>query len=351
MRSFYYIPDAALSAVIMVAVSVLISPPSVFIQFFKINLWDFLSSQVALWVTIFVSVEAGIAAGVGFSLVVLLFRIARPNFHVLRQLKDRPDVFVDSEVGTSFETVNAPHGILIFRIEESATFPNADTFKTWVLEEVYKYTRFGGRVKAQSEKLWSDDLEVQIQKLRKVAHGSDSNVADDDLPRLRAIIFDFAAVNNIDSTGLQSLFDLRDLLKDYAGVTDYPDTFFEVHFVNIQANVLNTLELSGLTRPVDPIALQKVEVLEDSKAANVDHGPSMKVPAGTISILGTSPFLKEEGLVHLTVRDAIDAILIRAETWGKTTSAARDEVQSGSDSDSSSAHKEHKEDKAEIDYV
>ncbi|KAG0264873.1 hypothetical protein BGZ95_003512, partial [Linnemannia exigua] len=140
---FFYIPDAALSAVIMVAVSTLISPPSVFYQFFKINLWDFLSSQVALWVTIFVSVETGIAAGVGFSLVVLLFRVARPNFHVLRQLKNRPDVFIDASVDSNLETVPAPHGILVFRIEESTTFPNTETFKTWVVEEAYKYTRFG----------------------------------------------------------------------------------------------------------------------------------------------------------------------------------------------------------------
>ncbi|KAG0238485.1 sulfate transporter family-domain-containing protein [Mortierella sp. GBAus27b] len=344
--AFYYIPDAALSAVIMVAVATLISPPSVFIQFFKINLWDFLSSQVALWVTIFVSVETGIAAGVGFSLVVLLFRIARPNFHMLRQLKDRPDVFVDTKVGTSFETISAPHGILVFRIEESATFPNADAFKGWVLDEVYKYTRFGGRVKSANERLWSDDLDVHISNLRKAAHGAGSGITDNDLPKLRAIVFDFAAVNNIDTTGLQGLFDLRDLLKDYAGVTDYPETFFEVHFVNLQANVLHILELSGITRPVEPIALSKVEVLEGG-VDSVDHGPSLKVPAGQISVSGASPFLKEEGLVHLTVRDAIDAILIRSQTWSSSLPAREEGNQSGSDSDSASGHK----DKTEVSYV
>ncbi|KAK3825561.1 MAG: sulfate transporter family-domain-containing protein [Benniella sp.] len=346
--AFFYIPDAALSAVIMVAVSVLISPPSVFIQFFKINLWDFLSSQVALWVTIFVSVEAGIAAGVAFSLVVLLFRIARPNFHVLRQLKDRPDVFVDSEIGGNFETVSSPHGVLVFRIEESTTFPNSDAFKTWVLDEVYKYTRFGGRPKATNEKLWSDDLEVHIRNLRKAAHGAQSNITDDDLPRLRAIIFDFSAVNSIDTTGLQGLFDLRDLLKDYAGVTDFPETFFEVHFVGIQANVLRILELSGITRPVTPVALGKVEVLDGKdESKNVDHGPSMKVPSGALSLAGGSPFLKEEGLVHLTVRDAVDAVLIRAESWGGVAPSGAEGNNSGSDTDSNSGLK----DKTEIHYV
>lgn len=356
IRSFFYIPDAALSAVIMVAVATLVSPPSVFYQFFKINLWDFLSSQIALWVTIFVSVETGIATGVGFSLLVLLYRVARPNFHVLRQLKDRPEVFVDESVTNSFETVAAPHGVLVFRIEESTTFPNTEAFKTWVVDECYKYTRFGGVVKPISERLWSDDLEVHIRKLRQIAHGKESNITDDDLPRLRAVILDFSAVNNIDSTGLQGLFDLRELLRDYAGVDqEAPENqrkFFEMHFVGIQANVLRVLELSGITRPVGPIALQKVEVLDDghshmatstpqtptgehlqnldnsgfedvreTKEFRVDTSRAEPAPgdigAGALSLngLGSSPFLKGDGLVHLTVRDAVDSVLIRASHW------------------------------------
>ncbi|KAF9111319.1 hypothetical protein BGX27_005107 [Mortierella sp. AM989] len=342
---FFYIPDAALSAVIMVAVVGLVSPPTVFYQFFKINLWDFLSSQIALWVTIFKSVEIGIASGVGFSLLVLLFRIARPKFHVLHQLKDRPDVFVDTTIDSTFDTVPAPHGVLVFRIEESTTFPNTETFKTWVVEEAYKYTRFGGKAKAAKEKLWSDNMDIHIHDLRKIAHGPDSNITDDDLPRLRAVILDFSAVNNIDTTGLQGLFDLRDLLKEYAGAVDYPESFFELHFVGIQANVLHILELSGITRTTEPIAFQGVDVIENgediekisrtdseqtietvngsqTKELKIEATNPRPLPGGNgaaaLSITGagsSTPFLKEKGLVHLTVRDAIDSVLIRAEAW------------------------------------
>ncbi|KAF8980072.1 hypothetical protein BGZ46_004660 [Entomortierella lignicola] len=338
--AFFWIPSAALSAVIMVAVFTLISPPTVFLQYYKVNIWDFLSSQIALWVTIFVSVETGIASAVGFSLVILLYRIARPNFRLLRQLKDRPDVFVDDYIGSTLDTVASPHGVLIFRIEEATTFPNTETFKNWVVEEVYKHTRFGGRVKTASERLWSDDLDVKIRGLRKVAHGHDSNVTDDDLPKLRAVIFDFSAVNNIDSTGLQGLFDLREMLKDYAGVTDHPSTFFEVHFVNIQANVLRSLELSGITRPIGPIALQKVEVLDEVNANEITEkkalGPN-DIGSAALSINGVSPFIKEEGLVHLTIRDAIDSILIRSENWEKNTPQTLENAES--DSDAYSGHK------------
>ncbi|KAG0093387.1 hypothetical protein BGZ93_000064 [Podila epicladia] len=345
--AFFYIPDAALSAVIMVAVSTLISPPSVFIGFFKVNLWDFLSSQVALWVTLFVSVETGIAAGVGFSLLVLLFRIARPNFHQLRQLKDRPEVFVDASVGNTFETVSAPHGVLVFRIEESTTFPNTEAFQNWVVDEAQKYTRFGGKVKSAKEKLWSDDQEVHVRNIRKIAHGEHSNITDDDLPSLRAVIFDFAAVNNIDSTGLQGLFDLREILRDYAGSTDYPEIFFEIHFVGIQANVLRILESSGITRPSNPIALQRlenVEVLENSDSPDI-QALEIKGTIPAPSIGGTSPFLKEQGLVHLTVRDAVDSVLVRAQAWERDVGVA-EETNPASDSDSST----HK-DKTAIHYV
>ncbi|KAG0038416.1 hypothetical protein BGZ82_000298 [Podila clonocystis] len=344
--AFFYIPDAALSAVIMVAVSTLISPPSVFIGFFKVNLWDFLSSQVALWVTLFVSVETGIAAGVGFSLLVLLFRIARPNFHQLRQLKDRPEVFVDASVDNTFETVSAPHGVLVFRIEESTTFPNTEAFQNWVVDEAQKYTRFGGKVKTAKEKLWSDDQEVHVRNIRKIAHGEHSNITDDDLPRLRAVIFDFAAVNNIDSTGLQGLFDLREILRDYAGSTDYPEIFFEIHFVGIQANVLRILESSGITRPSNPIALQRlenVEVLENDSPDIQAVEIKGSIPAPSIG--GTSPFLKEQGLVHLTVRDAVDSVLVRAQAWERDVGVA-EEINPASDSDSST----HK-DKTAIHYV
>ena len=171
------------------------------------------------------------------------------------------------------------------------------------------------------------------------------------------MILDFSAVNYIDSTGIQGLFDLRELLRDYAGVDqEVPEDqrkFFEMHFVGIQTNVLRVLELSGITRPVGPIALQKVAVLDDDHIHTADTPPrptdehlqnldnsdieighetkefrvdaSRTGPApgdtgtGALSVngIGSSPFLKGDGLVHLTVRDAVDSVLIRASHWGE----------------------------------
>ncbi|KAK3815507.1 MAG: sulfate transporter family-domain-containing protein [Benniella sp.] len=347
---FYYIPDAALSAVIMVAVSGLVSMPKVFREFFNVNLWDFMSSQVALWVTLFVSVEVGIAAGVVFSLVVLLFRVARPQIRLLKPLRTRPNVFVASSTYSTsniiLDTVNPPPGILIFRMEESATFPNVETFKIWAQDEVYRHTRFGGRARTAQDRLWSDDLELRIQQLRIQgrrsgrARQSMIPLEDQDLPYLRAVILDCSSMNNIDTTGLQGLRDLKENLKDYAGARNDPDVFFELHFVDVHDSVLPILERSGLTRAnPDPMAMQlrKFQVsrpTHDMESGNPldsedeDNAPSDRdsllssrshhssSSSASLKAIGSVPGL--DSLVHLTIPDAIDAVHFHLDQWQRT---------------------------------
>ncbi|KAF9103484.1 hypothetical protein BGX27_010553 [Mortierella sp. AM989] len=334
----FYIPDAALSAVIMVAVSGLVSPPDVFQEYFNVGLWDFLASQVALWVTLFVSVEAGIAAGVGFSIIVLLFHIARPQLRVLQPLRTRPDVFVTTSNSASefaysriLDTINPPPGVLVFRMEEGAIFPNMGTFKTWIRDEVYRYTRFGGVAKTAEDRLWSDDLEIHIRRLRSQRSYGRSRafdfklqdtIEDEDLPYLRAVILDCSAMNHIDSTGLQGLRVLIDNLQDYAGARDNPEIFFEFHFVAVQDSVLPILERSGLTaRSSVPTTLQQLCQIHIHGSRNHDghslatgHSHRKSTSYNTFKAIGSVPL---NSLVHLTIRDAIDAVLNHAESWKK----------------------------------
>ncbi|KAI9597837.1 sulfate transporter family-domain-containing protein [Syncephalis fuscata] len=73
---------------------------------------------------------------------------------------------------------------------------------------------------------------------------------DSDLPFLRAMIFDFRSVNNIDASGLQMLFDLRKELYEYSGAQLNSNHWFEMHFVAVKPHVLRVLELSGVTEPM-----------------------------------------------------------------------------------------------------
>src|SRR6201999_1813888 len=69
--AFYWIPKATLSAIVICAVWPIILPPKVFYKYWQTSFSDFIGSMVAFWVTLFVSVEYGIAAAVAYSVLYL----------------------------------------------------------------------------------------------------------------------------------------------------------------------------------------------------------------------------------------------------------------------------------------
>ncbi|KAI5955173.1 SUL2 [Candida jiufengensis] len=77
--SFYYIPKAVLSAVIIHAVSDLIANYKVTWSFWRISPIDCGIFLIAVILTVFVTIEAGIYFAIAASVVVLLFRVAIPN--------------------------------------------------------------------------------------------------------------------------------------------------------------------------------------------------------------------------------------------------------------------------------
>ncbi|KAI3404625.2 SUL2 [Candida oxycetoniae] len=77
--SFYYIPKAVLSAVIIHAVSDLMANYKVTWSFWKISPIDCGIFLIGVILTVFVTIEAGIYFAIAASLVVLLWRIALPN--------------------------------------------------------------------------------------------------------------------------------------------------------------------------------------------------------------------------------------------------------------------------------
>src|SRR4051794_13066255 len=74
--ALYWIPKATLAAIIVTAVYHLFGPLSVFYQFWRTSLADFIASMICFWVTIFVSAEEGILFAVVFSVAYTLVRAA-----------------------------------------------------------------------------------------------------------------------------------------------------------------------------------------------------------------------------------------------------------------------------------
>ncbi|KAJ3040187.1 hypothetical protein HDV00_011283 [Rhizophlyctis rosea] len=251
---FYYIPTASLSAIIMSAISELITRPHLLKQLWEIQFIDLFAFILALVITFFFSIEIAIYTSVCFAVLVLLYRLARPSFAVLERTPG--GYWVNTKYhrlreGSPF--MPPPEGVLVVRLEESLTYPNSNYLAEKVKDVVVERTRFGGKVRRVGERLWcdvADERRREKERVRKEkremgkhsemdlesgAGGVEGGVVDveavrvdgDDTtkpvkPILHTLVLDFSAVNGLDSTGVQMLVDLRRDVETYAGgVVDF----------------------------------------------------------------------------------------------------------------------------------
>ncbi len=84
---FYYIPNAALSAVIIHAVGDLITPPNTVYRFWRVNPFEVLIFFVGVLVTVFSTIENGIYCTISISAGMLLFRILKGKGRFLGRVK------------------------------------------------------------------------------------------------------------------------------------------------------------------------------------------------------------------------------------------------------------------------
>lgn len=316
--AFFYISNATLAAVIFLAVIQLVAGPKAWYQLWRLSFWDFLGGQLAFWITLFYTVEIGIYVSVGYSVVVLLWRVARPSLRTLGEVIEDPvtkeklsGVYVDAR-DPNFDTrsIQSVPGVLILRLEESFTFPNSRYIKNQILKQVYAFTN--GRMEEQKRN-WNSNLSERVAEIRRRA-GTDTRA--DTLPHLRGLILDFSAVNHLDSTGLQTLFDLRSELQDYAG----DGRPFEMHFVSVHSSVLRILELADVAAPIDrperapPSAtiIRLPLVRGDSRpaTANRPHGP-FEIHHHVGPRPSRNHYDEESGVTH---RSSCDDVVVHSES-------------------------------------
>lgn len=183
---FYYLPNAVLAAIIMVAVYSLIDIKEAK-NLFKVNKVDGWTWMLTFLATLFIGIEQGIIIGVIFSLIVFIRRSAYPHVaelgylpdqQVYRNMKRYPEAEVDPEV-------------LIFRVDESLYFANM-TF----LED-----KLCARVAEKPETKW--------------------------------VVFDFSSVNSIDAVAVHALEELME--QCHSGKV-------EIVFAGIKNTVLDVLK-------------------------------------------------------------------------------------------------------------
>lgn len=247
--AFFYIPNAVLSALIIHAVADLVASPKQSFGFWRVSPLEYIIFVGAVLWSLFYSIEAGIYWSLATSVVLLLFRIARPKGHFLGRVRiqaENPesgaqprDVYVPlcSSSGVTNRDVKVeapPAGIIIYRFEESFLYPNASYINDRLVQHVKQVTRRGKDMSnvSKGDRPWNDPG----PKAKDAAAIAERDKAK---PICKAVVLDFAAVANLDTTGVQNLIDTRKEVEKWA---DQP---VEFHFCGILSPWIRRALIAG----------------------------------------------------------------------------------------------------------
>ncbi|KAK5987960.1 Sulfate permease 2 [Cladobotryum mycophilum] len=244
---FYYIPKAAMAGLIIHAVYNLASPPKSLFRYWQLSPIELLIWVVGVAVAIFYTLEWCIYTGVILSFVVLLVRLAKTKGRFLalarvrRNVAGKGQVNFDPTTPTLAKsppstrvafipldrkdasnpdvTLETPYpGVFVYRLSEGFNYTNqayhVDIMSNYIMENSRRMSE--ERFEKESDRLWNDSGPTVYKD------------DDEGLPFLRAVVLDFAAVNNVDITSIQGLVELRNTFDSYSA----PDTV-EWHFASV----------------------------------------------------------------------------------------------------------------------
>ncbi|KAI9171601.1 Sulfate permease [Paramyrothecium foliicola] len=240
---FFFIPTATLAAVIIHAVSDLITPTSTIQQFWSVSPLEVLIFFLGVLVSIFSHIENGLYTTVLLSGSIFVYRILKAQGRFLGRVRvrslvqdramddgykrtgtygsrapsadDGRNVFLplDHEDGSNpIIPMSSPYpGIFIYRFSEGFNYPNANSTLDHLVGYIYENTRRGRPEFYQRE----GDRPWNNPGLRQTAKSPES-FGLHRLPTLKAIILDLSSVNNVDVTSVQRLIDVRNQLDAYS---------------------------------------------------------------------------------------------------------------------------------------
>ncbi|RDA85765.1 hypothetical protein CP532_6292 [Ophiocordyceps camponoti-leonardi (nom. inval.)] len=235
---FHYIPNAALSAVIIHAVGDLMTSPNSVYQFWRVSPLEVVIFLVSVFVTVFRSIEDGLYVTVCSSLIVLLYRVLKARGRFLGRIRVHSVVgdhaigddeklaenrdFLDGSVlaterdaflplhhedGSNPEMeIESPYpGIFIFRFSEGLNYTNASSTLDNMASIILRRTR------RNSPEVFRRPGDRPWNHARSREHSE-----CDHRPTLHAIILDLSSVYNVDVTSIQCLVDIRKQLDQQA---------------------------------------------------------------------------------------------------------------------------------------
>ncbi|PSR88884.1 hypothetical protein PHLCEN_2v5033 [Hermanssonia centrifuga] len=245
--AFFWIPSAGLSAIIIHAVADLVAKPKQAFAFWRVSPLEFLIWSAAVLVTVFSTIEDGIYTSICASMALLLVRLARPRGYFMGKITLRSsgqqgtpesrDVYVPlnpkASLMNSGVTVNPPPpGVVVYRFEESFLYPNSSLLNSTIVDHVKANMKRGKDMSTISnrDRPWNDP---------GPRPGHDEGAENAKKPVLRAIVLDFSAVSQIDTTAVQALIDTRDEVERWA---DHP---VEFHFATVLSPWIRRALIAG----------------------------------------------------------------------------------------------------------
>jgi sodium-independent sulfate anion transporter 11 len=240
---FFYIPNAALSGVIIHAVGDLITSPNTVYKFWRISPLEPIIFFIGVIVTVFSTIEIGIYTTISISFAIFLVRNLKAKGDFLGRVQIH-SIIGDHVIGNNDERLareygtfskadpaltaytrsvflpidhrdgsnpgvelSSPYpGVFIYRFSELLNYPSASHTLEYLVEYIFANSRRTtlNNYKRPGDRPWNDPGPKKGEK---------ENL---DLPTLKAVILDFSSVNHIDVTSTQMLIDIRNQLDRYA---------------------------------------------------------------------------------------------------------------------------------------
>eukprot|EP01132_Coremiostelium_polycephalum_P010649 gene10649-13046_t len=214
----YFLPEAILASIVLVAVSDLVEYQMMF------DLWKVHRKDLAMYCISFLSTTCfgilqGILIGMIASLVLVIYNSAYPPFAVLGRLPGT-ELYKNIKRVPKAETFK---GIQVVRIDGSIYFANTSFIK----KKLKIYEPFHKDEDMSDEE--EDGMNIE-QPIKVIIDGH---------PTIGAIVIDFSSVNDIDSTGIKMLKELVD---------DFRSREIIIYFASVKGYVRDSMKKGGVAK-------------------------------------------------------------------------------------------------------
>lgn len=208
MPLFYYTPNVVLAAIIITAVIGLIDYGAAY-KLWKVDKLDFVACMCSFFGVLFISVPIGLGIAMVISVFKILLHVTRPNTLVLGNIPGTP---IFHNINQYKEALRIP-SFVILAVESPIYFANS----TYLQERILRW--------------------VREEEERVIAHNG--NI-------LKVIVLDMTAVTSIDTSGIDTLCELRRRLELRSLQLVLANPVGNVMEKLHQSNILESFGMKGL---------------------------------------------------------------------------------------------------------